>query len=371
MQRQIWIVARKSYRENVKGAGFWLMILSPFIMFGVSFAIGYFLLAGQNINGKLAVVGDDKIVRQLQSSESFSAEVKGVESLDKAKEELQAKKIDAYLEVKDEHYHLVGDKIKSSEIKEGLNPLKLTIDEEKLGKSELGGVLINGISFLTFLFLLIYVSLIASEIADEKSGHIMEILLSASSPKAQYYGKILGILLVAGTQIGAYLLAFLAILPFVARNLIFSELLGLFSGIDLHFIIYLSLMSLIATLAHLFIAAAIAALVSEQSQLQQAISPVLDLAIVGMLVGIIGGNLPKHLTLDILSYIPFFSTSLMPARLISGTASVFEAWAALFIMLLTCLLLARIGEKFYEKNVVAYRDEKIWKQIFHYFRKSF
>lgn len=212
--------------------------------------------------------------------------------------------------------------------------------------------------------MMMYVGIIGQEIGNEKSSRIMETLLAATSSNVQYYGKIIGVILLLTTQLGIYVLGFGVAYPFI-RNLDQIKAIGeMLSGITFGFGIYLVAMSLVGILGYLILASIVASLVNEQAQVQQATQPIAFLAMIGYIGGIAGSTVPGNIVLKVLSFIPFISPTLMTSRLAIQYSTTTEAWIALGLQLLANLAIAKAGEKIYARNVLSYSDEKIMSQLF-------
>jgi ABC-2 type transport system permease protein len=60
--------------------------------------------------------------------------------------------------------------------------------------------------FVIYFSVILYASMIATEVAIEKSSRVMEILISSASPIKHMFGKILGIALLSLTQLTFWIL---------------------------------------------------------------------------------------------------------------------------------------------------------------------
>ncbi|GBG96669.1 ABC transporter permease [Lactococcus termiticola] len=395
MSSQIWLVAKNIYRTRVKGAGFWALVLSPFIVAAISLGIGFIIGSSSNATPKLAVVNNASLHQLLQADGRLNADLSDKSSLDEARTALDKGDIDGYLTESDGHYKITTSssgvaKFDEKSFQQALNQSKMMQEAQRLGLSadnlksllspaslsietagQASGDARRGAnaavgtvsSILIFMFLMLYVGVIGQEIGNEKSSRIMEILLAASSAKVQYYGKILGVIMLALTQIGLYVLGFGVAYPFVKNQETVKQLSGLLAGIDLNFGLYLIAMSLVGTLGYLFLASIVASLVNEQAQVQQATQPIAFLSMIGYIGGIAGASVPSNLILKVMSFIPFISPTLMTSRFAIQFSSATEAWISLGLQLLATILIAKTGEKIYARNVISYSDEKIMKQL--------
>ena len=342
MKNQTWLVAKNIYRSRIKGVGFWALVLSPFLLGAVYLVIGLVISSGANQTPQLAVVDNPALTQILSKNESLKADIKNESSLKEAKNELSEGRIDGFLTVEDGAYTIVTDNkssvkfdqtsfqaaltqvniskttqrlnLSAADDQELLSPAKFTMKtqtssgQKSTGNSQTGANIAIGsiASILIFTLMMMYVGIIGQEIGNEKSSRIMETLLAATSSNVQYYGKIIGVILLLTTQLGIYV----------------------------------------------------------QAQVQQATQPIAFLAMIGYIGGIAGSTVPGNIVLKVLSFIPFISPTLMTSRLAIQYSTTTEAWIALGLQLLATLAIAKAGEKIYARNVLSYSDEKIMSQLF-------
>ncbi|KST85436.1 hypothetical protein KF7_1158 [Lactococcus lactis subsp. lactis] len=400
MKNQTWLVAKNIYRSRVKGVGFWALVLSPFLLGAIYLIIGLVISSGANQSPKMAVVDNPALTQILSKNDTLKADIRNESSLDDAKKDLSSGKIDGFLTEDNGAYTIVTDNkssvkfdqssfqtaltqvnisktaqrlnLSAADVQELLSPAKFTMKtqissgQKSTGDGQTGANIAIGsiASILIFTLMMMYVGIIGQEIGNEKSSRIMETLLAATSSNVQYYGKIIGVILLLATQLGIYVLGFGIAYPFI-KNLDQIKAIGaMLSGITFGFGIYLVAMSLIGILGYLILASIVASLVNEQAQVQQATQPIAFLAMIGYIGGIAGSTVPGNIVLKILSFIPFISPTLMTSRLAIQYSTTTEAWIALGLQLLATLAIAKAGEKIYARNVLSYSDEKIMSQLF-------
>lgn len=405
MNNQTWLVAKNTYRTRVKGAGFWAMILSPFLVALIYLAVGLIVSSGLSTTPKLAVVENPSLTQMLKADKSLNTDLSEVSDVKTASKSLADGKIDGYLLEEDGKYTLVSKSegsmkfdqttytqalsriktattaqelnISSNDLQALLSPASLTMKTQSTNGKESGGGdakfganmgVASVTSILIFVLLMLYVGIIAQEIGNEKSSRIMETLLATTSSNVQYYGKIIGIMLLVLTQIGLYVLGFGIAYPFVKDLDIVKQIQSLLTGIDLGFGIYVLLMSVFGIVGYLFLSSIIASLVNEQAQVQQATQPIAFISMIGYIAGIAGAAVPENLILKILSFIPFISPTLMSSRYAIQYSSATEAYISLALQLIATIAVAKVGEKIYARNVLSYSSDKIFKQLMDNFR---
>ncbi len=401
MKNQTWLVAKTIYRTRIKGAGFWAMVISPFLIAAIYLLIGLFISSGVNQAPNMAVVNNPTVAQALKANDSIKAHITTIDSYDKAQSELTAGKIDGFLVEKNGDYTLIAGHqsamkfnqqtfqtaltqlnlgktaqrlgLTAADVKELLSPAKLTMKTQTNTGHQDGGSDVVGAniaigtisSIVIFMLLMMYVGIIGQEIGNEKSSRIMETLLAATSSNVQYYGKITGVIMLAATQIGIYVFGFGIAYPFIKDMDQVRAISGMLSGITLGFEIYVVLMAIVGILGYLFLASIIASLVNEQAQVQQATQPIAFLSMIGYIGGIAGSTVPGNVILKVLSFVPFISPTLMTSRFAIQYSNTAEAWIALVLQLFATIAVAKAGEKIYSRNVLSYSDEKIITQLFN------
>lgn len=400
MKNQTWLVAKNIYRTRVKGAGFWALVVSPFLIAVVYLIIGLIIGSGFSQAPKVAVVDNIRLTQVLKADKNLDVKLSNIASQAQAEKKLSATDIDGFMLEKDGAYTLITSsksavkvsqssfqtaltqanlaknaerlKLSQADVASLLSPAKLTMKTQTAAGKTSGSdglaaanIAIGTIaSILIFMLLMMYVGIIGQEIGNEKSSRIMETLLAATSPNVQYYGKILGVILLAATQMGIYVVGFGAAYPFIKDLDQVKQISNMLSGITLGFGIYLILMAIVGILGYLFLASIVASLVNEQAQVQQATQPIAFLSMIGYIGGIAGAAVPTNLILKILSFIPFISPTLMTSRYAIQYSTTAEAWIALALQALGTIAVAKAGEKIYARNVLSYSDEKIMTQLF-------
>ncbi|MGM9885864.1 MAG: ABC transporter permease [Lactococcus sp.] len=400
MKHQTWLVAKNIYRSRIKGAGFWALVVSPFLLAAVYLIIGLIVSSGVNATPQIAVVNEPALRQVLQADKNLKVDLTDVSDEASAKTKLTDGKIDGYLTINSGAYTIVTSsktavKVDQTAFQSALTEIKISQTAKKLGLSAAdvqslltpaslqmqtqtttgktsGGddraganIAVGTIaSVLIFVLLMMYVGIIGQEIGNEKSSRIMETLLAATSSNVQYYGKIIGVILLALTQIAIYVVGFSIAYPFIKTQDAVKQIQSMLSGIDVGFGIYLILMALVGILGYLFLASIVASLVNEQAQVQQATQPIAFLSMIGYIGGIAGAAVPGNLVLKILSFVPFVSPTLMTSRFAIQYSTTAEAWTALGLQLIATILVAKAGEKIYARNVLSYSDEKIITQLF-------
>ncbi|MDU2152238.1 MAG: ABC transporter permease, partial [Weissella confusa] len=135
----------------------------------------------------------------------------------------------------------------------------------------------------------------------------------------------------------------------------------LLAGVDAGFAIMTLLIALVAIFMYMVLTAIVAAMVNDLSQVQQAVAPITYLAMIGYVLTFTLSGQPNNTFLNILSYVPFISQTLMPARLGLQYATMGDAAIALVLEVIVLVFISMFGLRVYKRNVLTYNDGNITK----------
>lgn len=400
------IIIKDVYKKNVKSTAFLIMILAPFLLMGIFYLSQYFFGDANDIN-KIGIVSDQPaIAEQLAETKNDDYKFKVITSDKKAQAQLEDKKIDAYLDLKMGSDQVSGKLYSKTslgtstemQLQQILSSMQANIRASQLNlttaqvqkvmepaKFESTKVIFeNGkmkndggdsgtqfiLSFLTtiimFVFIVSYSSIIAQEIASEKGTRIMEVLLSSMKAKTHYYGKLLGVLLVALTQLLIYGVAIVLgyrqfkdmdMVKDLLSNVSIKALLGSGAFVIITFM-------LVGLFLYAVLSALCGSLVSKPEDTAKAIQPVTYLSMIGyMLSLILGTSDPTNVIIKVTSYIPFLSSYSMPLRLASGTVALSSAFVSLAILILFTIFLTLFSAQLYKSNVLVYSEGGTWSAL--------
>lgn len=404
--RQLWLVIKQTFMTRVKTAGYWLLVLSPLAI--VAFIGGVTMITQamqSHETPTVAVVNQPAVTKVLNADDRLDAKAIDVSSKTSAEQNLAAKDIDGVLTEQDGKYtyaytsdsHTIDQtdlqaalsqytmvnkaqslELTSQELTDLMTPpdLNMVVQSAK-GEADAGlstaanFALAGALGIFIFIFLSAYVSMIAQEIANEKSSRIMEILLATTSPAVQFFGKIGGIASLAILHGGLYLLVGVAVAVFVPDNEMLVQAKSVLSGVDFGFGIMTIAIVLVAIILYMVLTAMIAAMVNDLSQVQQAVSPITYLSMISyMLTFMLSGN-AHNVILQGLSFLPFFSQTLMPARLGLQYATMTDALIALLLEMVALGLLSYYGLRVYKRNVLTYQEGSLMKPMVRGFKNVF
>jgi ABC-2 type transport system permease protein len=213
---------------------------------------------------------------------------------------------------------------------------------------------------LMFISILIYGMWVATGVATEKSSRVMELMISAASPRQLVLGKVAGIGGAGLTQYLAVALPALVVLAFQDR--LAAAILGpagvsgvptgaltpaLLLAYGVFFILGFTLFA--------FVYAAVGSYVSRPDDLQTLSLPLSLIAMTGYLVALpillSGGGGPLS---RLASLIPPFSPFAMLARVMTGTVPAWELALSIGLLVVFVVVVAGIAIRIYAAGVLLY-----------------
>ena len=232
--------------------------------------------------------------------------------------------------------------------------------DDATAAEDFGGafILAYAVVILTFMAILTYGNWVAQSVAEEKSGRVMELLITAATPRQLLIGKVLGTGAAGLTQYLVIVVA--AIIGFVANGPV-AEALGV-SGqapitlpdLDAPMILAFAAFFLLGFVLYSTLYAAAGSMVSRIEDVQQAVGPLIFLAMAGYFASFTGLNDPDAGWVGILSLVPFFSPYLMPARMLLTSVDTAEVLLALALLALTLAAALWLAARIYSAGVLLY-----------------
>lgn len=245
--------------------------------------------------------------------------------------------------------------------------------------------------FMIYMFIFVYGAFVMQGVIEEKSSRIIEVMVSSVKPFQLMMGKILGIALVAVTQLLIWVVLFV-ILSFAAQSILMSGVeaqvgdmaaLAASQGANPNLVSVLNILSdpgylfmvlgcylLFFVGGYLLYAAMFAAVGSavdnaqDASQLQLPITVPLILAIIVMMNAMQTPNSPLAFWFSI---IPFTSPIVMMARIPYGIPT-WEIITSLVLLYGTFIAMTWVSAKIYRVGIFMYGKKPSFKEIIKWAR---
>lgn len=402
---KFWVVAKQVYKKNVRSGSWIFLVLSPIIMGVLIIGISVFMSKTMD-DAKLGVVAPTPVISQSIKKNSDSLAVQRYTTTQKAQTALKKERVDGILIVTATKSgqltaklttRVGGTPIDSSSVQAPLSQLNMQLAAQrlKLTGAQLQTLLhpvtiktnsvayrdgkkVNrkntadaanrgiavGITILMMIFMMVYGSMLAQEIATEKGSRIMEMLLSSVSATTQFFGKLAGVMMLLVTQIAIYGVSFVLAWSVIKKQKMIMGLLDQFDFSSLGSWAGVSIVAffILGVLTYAVLAALMGSLVANQEQVQQAVMPLSMLGLLGYFGALIA-QASDNILVRVGSYIPFLNVSIMPVRATMGYTSPIEVPIALTESLIFLLLFTYFAVRVYRANVLVYREGGLGKAL--------
>jgi ABC-2 type transport system permease protein len=200
-------------------------------------------------------------------------------------------------------------------------------------------------TFLLFFSLSGNGSLVATGVVEEKQSRVVELLLATIKPWQLLAGKIFGL--------GAVGLVQLLILSVICGFGAAAAGLLTVPGAAVGMFVMVVVWYLLGFFLYASLYAAIGSTVSRQEELQSVVAPMIFLLLIPFVLTLnLLPNDPRNGLAAVLSFVPFFSQTVMPARYALGVASGWEVLVAAALELLAIVVVVRLAGRVYQNSVL-------------------
>ncbi|MBG9980163.1 ABC transporter permease [Facklamia sp. DSM 111018] len=234
------------------------------------------------------------------------------------------------------------------------------------------------VCFVVFIFIMNYVTIVSQEVAAEKGSRIMEIILSSVSAVHHFFGKLLGIAMVILTQLLIYgaigmLFSYLGGL-FMADFMMKNQ--GQFQGAEMEagnmidpalisdyvaavrpVLLYGVLFAVLGIAIYSVIAAFLGSLVSRTEDVNKMITPITLMGVAGFYIALYALKSPNSSVVQVGSFIPLFTSFIMPFRIANDTVGTGEIWISVAVVVAFLILCVAVSVIFYKSNVLVYSEK--------------
>ncbi len=375
--RAVFLVSRREFLGKVRTKSFvWGTLVIIAVLAG--YVLLQTLLSNDAGRDRVALSGQATVLAEplRQTARSFGREVETVDVTDPAaaEEQVRAGELDALItgasddlrvvvkeslgnalrnsidllvkqQVLDAHFAEAG--VDPAEVARNLERASVDVVALEPQDPQRGQRLVIGLVIAALLYysLLVYGTMVAQGVVEEKSSRVVEILLATLRPWQLLLGKVVGLgavgllqLLVVG-GIGLVLSTVSGVVDVagVAGGALATGLLWYLLGFFLYATVF----------------AAAASLVSRQEELQSVLTPISMSIVVAFVLGI---NLmltdPSGTAVTVLSLLPPFAPILMPGRMAMGLAPTWQVLLAVVLALLAVAAITWLGGKVYSNAVL-------------------
>ncbi|MBO7268406.1 MAG: ABC transporter permease [Bacteroidales bacterium] len=267
--------------------------------------------------------------------------------------------------------------------------------EEKVSKVEIVMVIGYIASFLIYMFIFMFGSMVMRSVIEEKTTRIIEVIVSSVKPFQIMMGKILGVASVALTQFVIWIVFTLAIVTVAGSALGLNDVAGTAAmaspeipveqitaamesegdGIlqalkEVNYVQIIGCFIIYFVLGYLLYSsmfAAVGAAVDNEADTQQLILPITMPLIIGLFLMMHTFQYPDSTLSFWGSMIPFTSPMVMMARIAYGVPG-WELALSIGLMVVTFVGMAYLSGKIYRVGILMYGKKPGWKEIWKWLK---
>jgi ABC-2 type transport system permease protein len=369
----VLLVARREFVTQVRSRSFVIGLVITLVLFGGLFLLGAYIGAqsgsktlgltsqtaslqplleqsakAQDVDLTVRVVDDEAGRQQVDAGDIdalLTGEVGGYEllGLDSVDNRLQGL-VTAAVQQQTVTAALTGAGIDATQL---AARSQLAVDTLEPADPEAGQKL--GLAFVGIILLFFslsgYGQLVATGVVEEKQSRVVELLLATIKPWQLLAGKIIGLGAVGLLQL--VILSVISAAGATAAGLLTVPTAA--AGMFLMVVVwYLLGFFLFAALY-----AAVGSTVSRQEELNSVVAPMIFLLLIPFILTLnLLPNDPRNGLAAVLSFIPFFSQTVMPARYALGVASLGEVLVAAVLALIAIVVVVRLAGRVYQNSVL-------------------
>ncbi len=228
-----------------------------------------------------------------------------------------------------------------------------------------GFIMVFAAGFVIYLTILMYGQIILGAVIEEKETRIAEILFSSLKPFTLMVGKLIGISLVALTQLGVWGLV-LAVFAAIAA----PELSIRIPSIAPIVFVYFALFFLLGYFIYATIYALVGSMVTTAQEGGQLAMPIILLLVIGFYLAFPVIQSPDSSLAFWVSMVPFFAPITMLVRIVTLTPPFWQIALSLFIGFGTVMLLIWIAARVYRTGMLMYGKRASIPEVWRWVRQS-
>jgi ABC-2 type transport system permease protein len=367
------LVARREFVAQVRSRSFVIGIVITLVLFGGMFLLGAYI-SSQSDSKTLGVTPQtaalQPMLEQAAKGQGIDLTVRTVDD-EPGRQQVDAGDLDALFTGEAGGYELLGLDTVDSKLQSlvttavqqqtltsaltgaGIDPTQLTarsqvsVDTLEPADPEAGQKLALALVGVILLFFSLsgYGQVVATGVVEEKQSRVVELLLATIKPWQLLAGKIIGlgavgllqlVILSAISAVGATAAGLLTV-PTAAFGMFVMVVVWYLLGFFLFAALY----------------AAIGSTVSRQEELNSVVAPMIFLLLIPFVLTLnLLPNDPRNGVAAVLSFIPFFSQTVMPARYALGVAPLWQVLVSAVIALAAIVVVVRLAGRVYRNSVL-------------------
>jgi ABC-2 type transport system permease protein len=217
-----------------------------------------------------------------------------------------------------------------------------------------GFVLVFAGGFIMYISVLLYGQVVLGAVIEEKETRIAEVLFSSVRPFTLMMGKLLGVSLVALTQLAIWGLAFGAFAIYGVSVLASKGIPTSIPTVPLIFYVYFVLFFLVGYFVYSTLYALVGSIVTTSQEGGQLAMPIIVMLVISFYLFLPVSRNPDSTMSFWLSMIPFFSPVSMVVRIVTQTPPFWQIVLSLVIGFSTAALLTWVSARIYRIGMLMY-----------------
>ncbi len=261
-------------------------------------------------------------------------------------------------------------------------------DEGETQSAALNSVIGTVLNFVLYMFLLVYGALVMTSIIEEKNNRVLELVVSSVKPTQLMLGKIIGVGLVAFTQIMIWGIVIVSVITFVMPAIIPADMMAEAAAInagtsadasmdvdlartlgsltDLGYVLRVGGLLVCFLLGGYLLYSAIFAAIGASVDNQQDASQLQIVGVLPILIGLFSSMVivsePSSTFAVVMSMIPFTSPMVMMARVPFGIPA-WQIAVSIVILALSVVFMIWLAAKIYRVGIFMYGKKPTFRDL--------
>jgi ABC-2 type transport system permease protein len=233
-----------------------------------------------------------------------------------------------------------------------------------------GFVLVFAGGFIMYISVLLYGQVVLGAVIEEKETRIAEVLFSSVRPFTLMMGKLLGVSLVALTQLAIWGLAFGAFALYGVSVLASKGVPTNIPRVPLIFLVYFVLFFLVGYFVYSTLYALVGSIVTTSQEGGQLAMPIIVLLVISFYLFLPVSRNPDSSVSFWLSMIPFFAPVSMVVRIVTQTPPFWQIALSLIIGFSTAALLTWVSARIYRIGMLMYGKRPTIPELVRWVRQA-
>lgn len=242
--------------------------------------------------------------------------------------------------------------------------------QEGAEDSGAGFAMVFIIAFLIYITILLYGQVVLGAVIEEKETRIAEILFSSVRPFTIMFGKLIGVSLMALTQLAIWGAAFGAVALFVVPQMAAQGFEINLPHLPPYFFVYFFLFFALGYFMYATIYVLVGSMVTTSQEGGQMAMPVVFLLMAGLYMAFPVIRAPNSSFAFWVSMVPFFAPITMLVRIVSQTPPFWQIALSLAIGFTTVLLLLWLASRIYRIGMLMYGKKATIPEVARWVRQS-